>query len=124
MDGKDGRDKGAPPKGPGHLPQHQKNQDHRRGVKEDIGQMMPGGMQSVQLAVEHVGNPSQRMPVIGMKMGERPDDSPEAQPVGNHRILINILVVIHLDEIEPQGLPENRKGNRGERQADRRRSPA
>ena len=47
MDGKDSRDKGAARQGAGHLPQHQEKRDNRRGVEQDIGEMMSARMQSV-----------------------------------------------------------------------------
>ena len=39
----------------------------RGGVQQDIGQVVSAGViQSVELAIQHVGEPSQRVPVAGM----------------------------------------------------------
>ena len=74
MNRKHRRHKRAAPQEPRHPPQHQEKQDRRRRVEQDVGEMMAAGLQSVKLAVQHVGNPGQRMPVGGMDVGERPDD--------------------------------------------------
>ena len=57
MDGKHGRHEGAGPQPAGHPPQHQKQEDRRRGVQHHVGQMVsPGLLQAVKLAVQHVGH--------------------------------------------------------------------
>ena len=123
MDRKDGRDKRASPKGAGHLPQNQKKCDHRRGVEKDIGEMMSGGIQSVKLAVQHVGKPGQRMPVVGMNAGESPNYPLQRQTPGNLRVFIHIIIVVIVNELVNHRLAENGKGDRGQQNAHRRHPP-
>ena len=66
MDGEHGRHEGAGPETAGHPPQDQEQQDRRGGVQQDVGQVVSAGVQAVELAVQHVGEPGQRMPVAGM----------------------------------------------------------
>jgi hypothetical protein len=40
MNGKERRYEGALPKGTGHLPEHQKEQEHRDCMKNDVSEMM------------------------------------------------------------------------------------
>ena len=54
MDRKHRRHKRAAPQKPSHPPQHQKQEDHRGGVQQDVRQMMPAGIQPIQPAVQHV----------------------------------------------------------------------
>ena len=51
----------------GHPPQGQEQQDRRGGVQEHVGQMMAAGLQAIKLAVQHVREPSQRVPVGGLE---------------------------------------------------------
>ena len=123
MNGKHRRDKRTAPKRAGHLPQNQKKRDDRRGVEEDIGEVMSAGIQSVKLAVQHVGKPSQWMPVGRVKAGEGPGDSLEGQTLRNHRILKHIFIVVVENELVMQRLAENDKGDRGQHKAHPRHLP-
>ena len=107
-----------------HPPQNQEKQDRRRRVEQDIGQMMAAGAQSVKLAVQHMGNPGQRMPVGGMDVGERPDDPLERQSPGDFRVIIHVIVVVVIDKVVPQRLPENGKRDRRQKKADAGDRPA
>ena len=63
MDGEYGGHESARPEPARHPPQDQKQQDRRRGVQQHIGEMVSPGLQPVNLAVQHVGHPRQRVPV-------------------------------------------------------------
>ena len=75
MDREDRRHPGAGPECPGHPPQGQEQEDRRGGVQEHVGQMMAAGLQVIKLAVQHVREPGQRVPVGGVERGDRPGDS-------------------------------------------------
>lgn len=107
MNGKDCRNKGAPPKGAGHLPQNQEEQDRRRRVKQDIGEMVPAWIKSIELAVQHVRDPCHRMPVRRVKVRERPNDAFNRQAAGDLQVLQHVIDVIHVYEIVVKGLAEN-----------------
>jgi hypothetical protein len=54
MKGKKGGDKGAFPDGMGHAMENQKEQQGICHMKEQVGQVMPGGVQPIELTVQHV----------------------------------------------------------------------
>ena len=86
--------------------------------------MMSGGIQSIKLAVQHVGKPGQRVPVGGMDMGKCPDDPLERQALGDHRIIIHVILVVVVNKLVSQRLAENGKRDRGQHKAKGRHRPA
>src|ERR1035441_10058857 len=72
MQSKESGDKGAAPKSAGHLPEEQEDQDNIGDVKNQVGQVHLAGAAAEELVIEHVGNPSEGMPVAGVAGGERP----------------------------------------------------
>ena len=124
MDRKHRCHKRTAPKKPCHPPQYEEEQYRRRHVEEDIGEMMPAGMQPIKLAVQHVRNPGQRMPVGGVDMGKCPDDPLERQTPGNFRVFIYVKVVVVVDKLVTQCLAENHPNNRRQKNADPGDQPA
>ena len=124
MDRKHRRHKRAAPQKPCHPPQDQEKQDHRRCVEQDIGKMMAAGVQSVKLAVQHMGKPGQRVPVEAVDMGKRPAKSLPGQTLLNDRVLIHIHVVVVSDKVVPQRLAEDQPDNGCQENADPRNRPA
>ena len=106
MNGKHGRHKRAPPQCPGHLPKNEEQQEHRRRVQQDVGQMMPARIQTKELAVKHVGQGGQGMPIAAMAVCERPDDALPMQPLGDGRILVNVPTIV-VNEAVVQSLAED-----------------
>jgi hypothetical protein len=45
---------------------HQKEQQGVRNVKKEVHQVMPPGLQSKELHIQHMGKPGQRMPIRGV----------------------------------------------------------
>lgn len=43
-------------------------------MEQHVREMMSGGIQAEELAIQHVGNPRQREPIGRMAVSERPDD--------------------------------------------------
>src|ERR1035438_1749179 len=80
--------------------------------------------QAIDLAVGHVRQPCQRMPVADFAIGQRPNGSLEGQTLCHYWVVIDIFVVIVIDEFVMQRLSENGKGHRGQHQADPRHLPA
>ena len=88
------------------LPQDQEQQDRRGRMEQDVGQMVSAGPETVDLAVEHVGEPGQRVPIAGMVV-EGPRDPLEAQAARDLGVLVDVLIVIEVDELVPNCLGEN-----------------
>jgi hypothetical protein len=69
--------------------------------------MMSARIKAVNLAVQHVGNPGQRMPVGRMDVGKSPDDSLGSQTQGNLGVFEDIFVIVKINELIMTCLPEN-----------------
>ena len=81
-----------------------------------------GVIQSVELAIQHVGEPSQRVPVAGMEVRKGPDDSRGGEAAGNLRIIADILVVVVVDELVPNRLAEDQGHGQQQQCGDGRRA--
>src|SRR5207247_5581748 len=92
----------------------EKQQDDSDGVQKDIGEMMPGRLQSVQLTIEHVRNGREWVPVAGYRVRKSPRDAFQRKPCGDLCILINVLWIVVRDELSALGLTENQPRDCGE----------
>ena len=118
------RHKRAPPPRAGHVPQHQKQEDHRRRVQQNIRQMMAAGIEdAVELAVQHMRQHRQRMPVRRDAVRENPAEATPAQSMNNPGIFIDVFVVIVVDKLKMQRLPEDNPHRRRQKHADPKNGP-
>ena len=76
-------------------------------MQTDIDQMMGAGIQTEKLAIDHVGNRRQWMPVLRMNMSKGPDDTAPGQSDPDIRVLENVRAVVVVNEIEVRGLEED-----------------
>src|ERR1051325_2561372 len=97
MHGENGRHKRAAPQRACHLLQRNKKQEDPDTMEQHIGEVVPAGLQSMQLAVKHVRNCRQRVPVLGMNVSECPSDVRDAYAVRDSCVLIDVtwIVVVH-----------------------------
>ena len=72
----------------------------------------------MQLAVEHVCDCRQRMPVFGMDMSECPCDVCEVDAAGDPGVLIHVARIIVVNKIVLERLTENGPGKRCQSNAD------
>lgn len=80
-------------------------------MKSDIDHVRAAGVQPEQLAVGHVREPGQRMPIIRVTVHERPFDARPGQSFPDHRILIDVTVVVVSHEIVmPRGPIDGQRG--------------
>ena len=86
MPGKERGDARTPPDRAGHSAQNQKEQERIANVQQDIRQVMPGGLQAVDLAIQHVRKPGQWVPVARM-VAKRPNQAVAGQAPLHLRIL-------------------------------------
>jgi hypothetical protein len=63
-------DKRALPQHARHLPRQNKQKQHRHSMRQNICEMMSARVQAVQLVIQHLRERRQRVPVLGMNMGE------------------------------------------------------
>src|SRR6478736_946351 len=80
--------------------------------------MMETRIYAEQLAIEHVRQGGDGMPVGGVKMSEGPCEVGEAQPAGHATGAINVIVIIVTDPTEVRGLPEDNPDQRSKREDD------
>ena len=78
-------------------------------MQTDIDQMMSAGIQTEKLAIDHVGNRRQWMPVLRMHMSKGPDHATPGQPGPDIRVLENVRAVIVVNEIEVRSLEEDER---------------
>src|SRR5207253_7853909 len=102
-----------PPQSSCHLSQHEKQQDDSDGVQKNVGEMMSGRLESVELAIEHVRNDRERVPDTGDSVFKSPEDPFQRKACDDLCILINVLWIVEADELMSQGLAENQPRDRG-----------
>jgi len=66
--------------------------------------MVSPGLKAVELAIHHMRNGSQRMPVGGMNVGKSPLDPTQGDTVGNPWIFVKVVVVVVVNELIPDSL--------------------
>ena len=75
-------------------------------------------IQTEELAIQHMRNRGQRMPVSSMEAKKRRDQTVARQTRRNLRVFVNIILVVVLDKGMAERLPENGPRQRGQRQID------
>lgn len=93
------RDESAAPRCPGHALQQQKQNDRAQGVNGHIHHVRAAGAKTKNLAVKHVRQPRQRMPVDGITNGcESPRNVRRRKTVTDVDVLGHIFFVVEPDE--------------------------
>ena len=90
-------------------------------MKEHIRKVMSTSVQPEKLAIEHMRNTRQRVPVSRMKMGKYSNYAIEGEALDDARILININVVIEIDEIVPERLSKDQPDDCDQTETDEKR---
>src|SRR3954471_5977140 len=109
------------PERAGHLPEKEEQQDCVEGVDENAGEMMPPRIQTVELAIDHVRDPGEGMPVRRMEMGESPKNAFESQAARDLGVLRHVFEVVVVNEAVIQRLAKHDPGQNGERRTDAKR---
>ena len=118
MDGEDGRHEGAGPEIAGHPPEGEEEQNRGGGVQQQIGGVVSAGVRSVELVVQNVGEPRQRMPVAGMAGCEGPADFLGDRTLNDMRIFVDVFVVVVVDELVMDRLAEDQSNRQQQETAD------
>src|SRR6185369_3793931 len=85
------------------------HQDRVDGMDPETRRVMPRGCRAVELPVEHVGHPRERMPVVRpLAGGPCPMDRLGIETTLHVRIRGDVLVVVEVDEIAAENGPERR----------------
>ena len=78
-------------------------------MNQRVDQQMAACVRAKELAIDHVRNPGERMPIGRVKGGERPGESRERNTAIHHWIFLDICGVIERDEPMPDYLRVNPK---------------
>src|SRR4029077_18117396 len=73
-------------------------------MNQCINEQMATGKHAEELAIDHVCDPCERMPVRLVKSGKRPGESRERNTAVHHRVFLDIRIVIQRDELMPHYL--------------------
>ena len=79
---------------------------------------------SKQLAIEHVRNRRERMPVLGVNMGEGPLDPWPRQAAAHVRIVEHVKRIVVINELVTAGLTKHRPRDGDQKNADPDKLPA
>ena len=120
VEGEGSGEEGAFPKGAGEPAEREEYQAAIQGVDEQVDEVMAGGAESEQLAINHVGHPGQRMPVgvVAVQTAEGPRDAVPGEAGLDVRVGDNVTVVVVVDEVVPDDGPEREQGRRDQARTD------
>ena len=85
----------------GDVPQKNKKQKRRDRVKKNIREMMTAGFEIEELAIDHVRNERERMPVAGPRVDKRLDESRQTQSRSDQRISVDVSFVVVVNKVVP-----------------------
>ncbi len=97
-----------------HPAQDQKQHADARDVEQQVDHVRRTGCESEELAVHHVRDPRQRMPVGGVLRRECPADAAPAQTGNDFRILVDVVPVVEVDEVEVCDAGVDQRGTGGQ----------
>jgi len=80
--------------------------------------MMAAGLQPEQLAIEHVRHGGERVPILRMDVGERPDDTMPTQTGDHVRVAYDVTWIVEVDELMMKRLPKHSPRERNQDSAD------
>src|ERR1051325_1053702 len=86
-------------------------------MEQKIGEMMTGRVDAEKLAIEHVRQPGQRMPVAGVGGAESGTNRVPMQPAQDHRVFGHIVRIIIIDEAVLKHGPIGGKGECAQEEA-------
>jgi len=89
------------------LLQQNKKQHCSDAVEKDVHPMVRAWIHSKQLAIEHVRNRRERMPVSRMSMGKCADYAIHRKSSGDGGVFIHIHMIVDIDEIVSESLSKN-----------------
>jgi hypothetical protein len=76
-------------------------------VQENICEMVTAGFETEELAIDHVGNDRERVPIIGLGVDERLRQTMQTETGGNQRISVNVGLIVVVDEVVAERLTED-----------------
>ena len=87
-------------------------------MEQQVHQVVGARPQPEKLAIEHVGEPRQRLPVGGQRGGECPSDGLRVESLPDERVVDDGSGIVEHDEIVPNNGAEGRNGQPNEQGVD------
>ena len=78
--------------------------------------MVPAAIQAKELAVQHVRNPGERVPVAGVARGQSPLQPLRGEPLPDVQVAGGVKGIVVVDEIEVADLGVDRESRQEQRQ--------
>jgi hypothetical protein len=85
--------------------QEEEQEDGVGAVEGDVDHMRATGVQAEDLAVQHMGKPGERMPIIGLAVNEGPFHAGPSQALEDGGVVVDVVVVVIGDELVIMGGP-------------------
>ncbi len=104
--------------------EREKKKDPCGYVQENIRKMMASRLQPVQLAIQHVRDRRQRMPVHGMNVRECPGNAGGVKTACYLGIFIDVTRIVIVNEVMPKSLTKNNARKQRKTDANAGRQPA
>src|ERR1035437_2209509 len=107
VDSKEEGDESASPSRRGQAPENQEDQDGIGGMNEQAAEVVPPGVQTKYLAVQHVRQPGERVPVAHFRAAKGPLHARPGEASAHVAVVGDIEVVIVIDEVIAQSREEH-----------------
>ena len=118
MNGKNRRDECAPGRSFTRAIENPEQQYGIQNVEKHTRDVVPARIKTVDLRIQHMREPCQRMPVRLELSGQRPDDALRGQAGGYVRVLINVIGVVKINETVVPDLSVDEEIDRNEAERD------
>src|SRR5215468_7866914 len=98
----------------------QKQEDKQRvcRMNQCVNEQMATRKHTEELAIDHMCDPSEWVPVPLVKSGKRPGESRARDAAIHHRVVLDIPIVIESQEVMPDDLRVNPKCHYGQTEQD------
>ena len=109
---------GGAPGGAGHAPQQAEEHVGVGEVKQNAREVVAGGIRAIKLAIQHVGQPGERVPIARIAGRKRPKNICAGQPGMDLNVVGDVFGVIIIVELEAEHGPIKGQRDEGQKQAD------
>src|SRR5436853_7239424 len=107
MNCKERSDKSARPKCVDQAAKPEKKQNSGDRVQQNVCEMMTAGFQIEDLAIKHVRNQGERVPIVRLRVDESFADGVPTQSAANQRIAVDVGLIVIVNEVVPERLTEH-----------------
>ena len=88
-------------------------------MQQNVREMMAARLEIENLAIDHVRDERERMPVARLNIDERPGETVKRYPLRHQRVSVNVGLVVVVHEIVAERLAEDDPDERDDPDANR-----